>query len=243
MELETMHDREFYLAKAREHEMLEEVVTGTATMRSALDEVIGECDRTIPHSHGKLVFTKDLIEYLGDYFTLLSELSGEGVSCELGEDREWVHNVKGEFVLYAGAAVTTGIIFTLWAVLPVVGDVLATILCPSLLLRVKDAVVRNPRDKALQTKRDEILGPVYEIIDGIDQDISKCFIMDHYHNERPRFEETYRSLPSAEREAVDSHLHSYLGAGGMPGMDEIMLNDYLSGLLVPEAEPKPKGDA
>lgn len=235
--LQTVHDQEFYLTKAREHELLEEVIDGTATMRSTLDALIKECDWTTHCSHGKLAFTKDLIEYLEDYFSVVSELSAEEVSCKLGKDREWVHNLKGGVVLYAGSgAVSAAVVYVLWPILPLLGDILAFPLLAGGFIRLKDAVVRKPRDRALQKKRDEILGPLYNVVDEIDQDIGKCFTIEHYHNARPRFEQTYAALTADERAPVHDYLFGLLGAGGMPDMDQTQLKDYLSGLLASEGD-------
>lgn len=230
--LETQHDQEFYLTKAEEHPLLEDVVTGTATMRSKLDSLIERCDRKYSTHRGKLARTKHLMSHLGDYFLALSGLSGQAPATKFDKDWEWVHEVKGEAALYLGAgAVSIGTVFFLWPILPLVLDILAFPVLAGGFIRLKDKLVGAPRDNALQKRRDQILQPIYQLAADVDQDIGKRFILNHFHHARPRFEQTYHTLEPKEREQVDTQLYALLGVGGMRDMDEIQLEDYLKSLI------------
>lgn len=95
---------------------------------------------------------------------------------------------------------------------------------------LRDLIARF--DGQLEEKTDEDpIQQLYRAANIVDSLIGRCFLFDHFHDNRPCFERTYAALPQEERAAVDDYLFRLLGAGGIPGMDETRLKEYLSGLL------------
>lgn len=81
---------------------------------------------------------------------------------------------------------------------------------------------------------------LYDAIDDIDADIDVCFLPEYFLTDRERFDEVYPSLSEGQRREVNAQLYAFLGAGGIPSMDETQLRDYLAVLL--ETEGAGNGD-
>lgn len=105
---------------------------------------------------------------------------------------------------------------------------------------LRDLIARF--DGQLEEKTDEDhIQQLYRAANIVDLLIGRCFIFDNFHDNRPCFERTYAALPQEERASINDYLFGLLGAGGIPGMDEIWLNGYLSGLLEPKAGARHDG--
>ena len=230
--LDTQHDREFYEAKAEEYPLLEQVIAGETTLTNHLDEVVAQFKPTGSFASNGSRF----VSHFSGHIKMLAELSDDWI--ELSDLRKFDHVRCG---VYLAGSFPLG--YTIGTLLVALGLPLAAIvlLIPCGLggNTLYSKLLEKVGEPILKKKRAEVLEPVYELSSRLDADIDRCFIFDNFNSSRERFGQTYHTLEPEEREQVDEQLHSYLGAGGMPGMDEIQLNDYLSGLLEPEVE----GDA
>lgn len=227
MELETVHDRGFYEAVAEEHPLLETIIQGETTLKDGLDMLLTSLKKP----------EKETIETL----QLIARL-GEGEDNPIGKMPHY-NRLKGALrytAVYMGGIVTVGGIVgvLLAALVPVLswGALAALGIGAAVGGSVGCGALADSDEKKclgrIKKKREEFLKAIYDIAAVLDRDISLCFMLDHFRDNRERFAQTYISLPDDEqREAVDEQLFSYLAAGGMPGMDEIQLRRYLGGLL------------
>ncbi len=85
-----------------------------------------------------------------------------------------------------------------------------------------------PLDKK---RKDEIFGPLHKAAGHLDSEIAAVFAIEHFREAPEHFGRMYPLLSNEQRKYVDGQLLDFLGAGGMPGMDETRLKDYLGGLL------------
>ena len=226
MELDMQHDREFYLVKAEECPPFERVLYGETSLTETLDAVVNSLE--VPDDA-----TKDLILMIAN----LSDHPGkeEMVRVRVGEKRHDIKMVK-LCCVYSLRGVTLIEAMTAIILLPEVSPA-ATLYAATVLgmggtaeARLKDITSK------ISKAREEILKPLYSTASRLDREIGICFSPEHFRYAQQRFEETYHVLSGDEQETVDAQLHSFLGVGGMPGMDEIQLNDYLNGLLTPEGD-------
>ncbi len=232
MLLETMHNSKFYEGKAEKHFLLKRVIEGEGRLTDLLDSLM----RT---SYEPDFFHDCYLPMLKDLY----ESEGVAINKSLPSYNENIEFLKVIGISGVGGLSTvtlTGALLLLFPPTAPVGLVLVaagTGIATGLGGIVWSLSKQDKLSKAsIKKKRENILKPLYEIAGQLDTDISHCFIMNHFHNTRPRFEETYRALSGDEREVVNKQLFRYLGVGGMPGMDEIQLNEYLEKLPEPEAE-------
>lgn len=80
------------------------------------------------------------------------------------------------------------------------------------------------------------LALLYDAIQEIDADLDICFLPEYFHTDTERFEQNYPSLSKGDRQYIDCCLFRLLGAGGIEGMDEQQLKEYLGGLLKAEGD-------
>lgn len=238
MGLDTMHDREFYLAKTEEYPLLAEAIEGTATFRGRLDDLVG----MITGREGAPPETAYPGEDFSTYLTMLEDISSAGLDV-----KGLAHSGLDMSLYGTGRAVTRfflgiGALGAIGLLIPPLATIEAVALCVGGTL---GGFFGNEtkKYKKLRKKAQEIFAPAYKAAEAVDAGIGKCFILEHFADTiadaRPRFEETYRTLSGEEREAVDAQLYAFLGAGGITSMDENQLKEYLGGLLVPKVE----GDA
>lgn len=221
--LQTEHGREFYLAQAGENELLETVLYGETSLTETLDAVFDSLDK--PDDD-----TKDLLLMIADH----SDFPGAEELVEGFPYRDELEMLKEltKGMLRAGAAFITAVtgIIILPGAVPAAVMYLSTVLGMGGIGRgAWKGILRY--DKKISKAKEELLKPLYSAAASLDREIGVCFAPEHFRCAQPRFEETYRVLSKDEREAVDAQLHDYLGAGGMPGMDELQLKEYLGGLL------------
>lgn len=226
MGLETMHDHEFYLARAGEHELLEQVVAGETTLTNHLDDLVAQFKPStgfFASSDGS-----QLMNHFSAYVKMLAELSE--VKLELSDYKKF-GNVR--FAVYLVSTYPLG--YALGILFVALGTPLGlAVLCGGGATVLYNKLLKKVGQPILKKKRAEVLEPVYELSSQLDADIGRCFLLDHFRGAPKRFERTYRSLSGEEREEVDAQLYGLLGAGGMPGVDEQQLREYLSGLSEPE---------
>jgi len=217
MELETMHDRGFYKAKAKEESLLEQVIAGDTTFKERLDWFMG----TFP------VIPTEFEEYLDT----LAEVGATGLNKnELMERYSALHWGCFKDI---GQGLAIGFL-GLGIVLSVFGPL---VIAEPLIAAAGGGGIRALRKKRnyltdTRKRKDEIFKPLYNVAESIDYQIGRCFLLNHFRDNRECFEETYTGMSGTEREVTDELLYGLLGVGGMKGMDEIQLNDYLSGLLL-----------
>lgn len=233
MALDTMHDRGFYEARAREHELLEQVIAGETTFTATLDSLLE------PMS----VKGEKLLSYMQVVGGLAEQQCG-GIPERFPHKKNLVQYLKEFGVLMGGIFGGTGAAFGLAALLvPIIPPAILLVPLGFSTSVYGGACLAENQEEAnlneLKERRAELLKPVYDIAAALDRDIGLCFVLDYFRDNRPCFEQTYSALGQDERTQVDERLYAFLGAGGIPGMDEIQLEDYLSGLLAPVVE----GDA
>ena len=216
MELETMHDREYYLAKAAEHPLLEQVIAGDATFKEQLDGIMEI--------------------YLGgftgfkEYLDILAEVGTTGLNKDdllkrygtlyWAPLQNYVHG-------FAIGAIGLGIILSAVGPFVIVEPLIAAAGGGGIrALRKKRKYLTDTRKR-----KDEIFKPLYDAAESIDSQIGMCFLLNHFNDNRERFEVTYTGMSGMEREVTDELLSGLLGVGGMKNMDEIQLGDYLTGIL------------
>ncbi len=230
MELETMHDREFYEAKAEEYPLLERILTGKVTFRGTLERLVDKINNDYRSTNG--VFKQApigwLIYKMGDYFTRVLDLAPYKLDRNILEKNK-NNNRTTEYIMASGFAAILVAATSLF--LPPAGALFAV--SGGSLGTFKGGL--SLAERKMRKDCEKFLSPFYLAAESLDADIGRCFMLEHYSNARPRFEQTYLSLePEDERKVVNAQLQSYLRAGGMKGMDELQLNDYLSGLLTPQ---------
>lgn len=221
------------LYQGEEHTLLGDVIAGRTTFRQSLEGIVGELKQTPAKA---LECDGESLVRFEELLGLVDALSEEKLdAADLNNTAEIMYLFrylkKGVFK-NAVLSVATGVFFYL----PVIGlvSLLAgpwfwakSIQYGLVACSAADAV-KNP---------EKVLAPLYEAADSLDAiAIDSSFVFDIFNSARPRFEVVYAALPSKEREAVDKQLYRFLGAGGMPGMDELQLKDYLGGIL--EKAPK-----
>ena len=244
MEIEIMHDREFYEAKAKDYPLLGQVIRGETSFTGHIDSIFQQMARDRKtNSESYILVASFSIDKgpLEDFATCLEtivELSDyHGPLEDIREAMRNYWDVKsgkdfkkvwltGNLGVYGA----TAIFFELGVMLAGGGG-----------LRAWAKKLKKNRAAVKSTKRkcDTVLSPIYEAAEQLDHEIATFFAAEHFDSARNQFERTYPLLSDGQREQVDTQLYGLLGAGGMKNMDEIQLNDYLSGLL----EPKVEGDA
>lgn len=224
MELETMHDREFYLAKAKEHKLLEDVLSGATTLKGHLDYLIGGLENPL------LVKRGESLRGFREYLTLLVDLE---IPLEEKEDLELRAKCLGNrvtnkmFYYFYMTGVGFGGIMLFLPPFSLAEPLVMGISYAGL----KATVPLYRLGEDTRKRKGEVFSPLYEIADMLDENIGREFVLDHFMTAKERFEQTYLTLTSDERAPIDDYLHNLLGVGGMKGMDEIQLNDYLTGIL------------
>ncbi len=228
MELDMQHDREFYLAKAEECPPLKRVFYGETSLTETLDAVVNSLE--VPDDA-----TKDLLLMIAN----LSDHPCKGEQEEGPPYQDGFEMVK-QCCKYSLRGVTFIKAMTAILLLPEVAPASA-LYAATVLGMGSTARGHFWRDitSKISKAREEILKPLYEHVERFDYEIAALFAVEHFDSARTRFEQTYPVLSDRQRQYADEQLHSYLGAGGMKGMDETQLNEYLTGLLVPQME----GDA
>lgn len=234
MELETMHDRGFYLAMAEKHpSFLEEIIAGEKGFAETLGELIlaAEGDEN------------DALENLQGYLAVLAEFSmfeDEGIvstGSQAAEDYgSWVKgnanyekaNKKADAIGYPSILTVLGGS----AMFIILANPLGAALAVAGYLGILKAASVESEPKG---KRKNALSLIQETVtpfcEQLDLHVMTFFAANYFNNARDHFEQTYPLLERGQRKTVDAQLHSYLGAGGIRGMDEVQLKDYLTGLL------------
>ncbi len=253
MELETMHDREFYEAMAKEHPILEQVIAGETTLKECLDEILAEMDKTtsIRAAIDITLGRSEVRNHFPGYLNLITGLVWDQLDQEIKSESlfavekyaSWVGGDTYKKILRgAGGGLTTAgglgiaaIILGITSLPLLIAFTLGASGCA--FTTSAGAALSDFLTQKVKKKCYNVLGPIYNAAEVLDTDIGCCFILEHFNSARPRFEQTYIALGQEEQAQFDTQLYGMLGAGGMKGMDEIQLNDYLSGLQ------KPKGDA
>ena len=257
MELETMHDREFYEAKAKDYPLLEQVIRGETSFTGHIDSIFQQMARDRKtNSEAYVLVASFSIDKgpLEDFATCLEtivELSDHHGPLE--DIREAMRNywdvksgkdfkkvwLTGNLGMYGLAAIVYAGLF-----LFVPGGALLELglmLAGGGGIRAWAKKLKKNRAAVESTKRkcDTVLSPIYEAAEQLDHEIATFFAAEHFDSARNQFERTYPLLSDGQREQVDTQLYGLLGVGGMKNMDEIQLGDYLSGLL----EQRASGDA
>jgi len=212
---EYARQREFYRESARDSEFLEEIVKGDTTFKKRLDLIMK-----------MYVAPMDFKKYLD----VLAEQGATGLNKDELMERYntlfWgAFKDLGQGI--AIGAIGIGIFLSAVGPLFIVEPLIAA-------AGVKGIrALRKKRKYLIDTRKrkEEIFRPLYDAAESIDYQTGMCFLLNHFHDNRERFEETYRGMPQEEREEANNTLYGLLGVGGMKNMDQIKLDDYLSGVL------------
>ena len=220
--------REFYTERAKACMLLEDVIAGETTLKGHLNGLMWMAG--IPDPCKRFKEYLDLITGLGAAGLDRGELEKRYNALYIGEVGSTKKDVKdfGEYLsLYAvmiGAVLCAIPPFTLAEPLVIAGGGACLV-----------ALRRSRRYYADTKKRkDEIFGPLHKAAESLDRQIGACFLLDHFMNSRERFEQTYAGMSAEERQAANKMLYGFLAAGGIEGMDEQGLKEYLGGLPRPE---------
>ncbi len=215
-----------------EHTLLGDIVAGRTTFRESLDDIVRQLKEVpaTPQEGDR----KSLDRFEG-FATLVDTLSDEGLdTADLTNAARMIWGFKymrKAALRNAGLSVATGA----FMYVPVVG--LASLVAAGLFIwrfgiygtgtSLAADVVKHP---------EKALAPLYAAADSLDAaGIDSSFVFNLFTSARPRFESAYAALPAGGREQVGSQLYRLLDAGGIPGMDERQLKEYLTGLA--ENEP------
>lgn len=222
-----------YSEKAEQYPLLVDAIEGKVSVRGRLEAIVGQMDEAIgsPATSAELV---ECLEHDVEMLTTLGYLDAQPAAFDEGFSKEWL---KGYLVAAIPAAL---LIFSSVSMMPAMLPALgATFISAGLGIGFSTYLGQFFQRRATLRQRRPFLDAVYQAAETLDADIAFLFPEVQFRKARPRFEENYRRMPAHRQEAVNKQLHAYLAAGGIRGMDEIQLNDYLSGLLVQETE----GDA
>ena len=239
MVLETADDHEFYLAKAEEHPLLEEVIVGKTTLRDRFDELLD----TMEQESSSFKKGSPHLEGFKDYLRLLAELSWHYVAepsyryvnqQNAQGNAEALVNYKSNRLVVGGSGLAAVVGAVLWFLPPL--NILEYLLFTSGWARSALSFKSFAMGQKAKNNRAAVFSDVYAAADVVDEKIDRAFILESFGSTRPRFEQTYATLIPEELEQVDAQLYDLLGAGGIKGMDEIQLNDYLTGLLAPDGD-------
>ncbi len=221
-----------YDGEGGEHTLLGDVIAGRTTFRESLDDIVRQL-KEAPATSGE-GDRKSLDRFEG-FATLVDTLSDEGLdTADLTNTATMIWGFKymrKTALRNAGLSLATGA----FMYVPVVG--LASLVAAGWFLSkftlygfvtaICADVVKHP---------EKALAPLYAAADSLDAaDIDSSSVFNLFTPARPRFESAYAALPAGEREQVGSQLYRLLDAGGIPGMDERQLKEYLTGLA--ENEP------
>lgn len=251
MDFDMTNDRRFYETMADKYPMLKNVIDGDTTLTDGLDRVISTIEdaaRCDPIARKKPQIVADALQRFQEYFGILVELNSgmeAGNRTEIsevlqeyqtwtgGDMRKWYNKMKWGTLISGGISLLGGIALNLIGLLAIGAP-----LCFGGLAELTVSIAAEGRYRG-QTQRTwrnlkEQFGPIYELAEQLDKCIDRAFICDRFHDDQACFERTYAALTADERAPVNDYLFRLLGVGGMPGMDEIQLKSYLSGLLKPE---------
>ncbi len=225
--------REFYTERAEGCMLLEDVIEGGTTLKEHLEGLM-------------MMGIHNPCQRFKEYLDLIT---GLGMAWHMGLDREKREELEKRYnALYIGefGGAKMGLKdlaenYSIYAIM--FGALLCAIppftLAEPLLIAGGGAslvALRRSRRYYADTKKrkDEIFGPLHKAAECLDREIGACFLLDHFMHSRERFEQTYAGMSGKERETTGEMLYGFLAAGGIPGMDQDMLQDYLEGLPEPE---------
>lgn len=223
--------QEFYREKAEHSKLLDDMITGEDTFKKRLDWLIEMVEPYNPHKQ------------FGEYLDFITELGATGLDREELEKR---YNALFMAIFKDAGQFLSVCAIGIGAILCIVGPLI--VMEPLVVAAggASIAALRKSRKycKDTQKRKDEIFKPLYDVAESLDHQIGTYFLLNHFSDNRKRFEETYVGMSEKEREAADELLYEFLSAGGMRGMGELELKDYLEGLPEPEVEffAEPEGD-
>lgn len=229
MLLETDEVRQYYLERAENDPLLQGIVAGKKTFTGCLDDCI-----TGLKERGWVSYAEEgevtPLQGFSSLIKTLSELSEEGLEVKK-------HYMNAEYLARYKASKTQCKV----SVPIAIGALIGLLIPPSAAIEIFyftvgalcSGVSGPPLIKGWKARRnpEKTFAPVYGAAQHHDSHIGRSFILEHFHKARPRFEQTYIALDQEERKEVDEQLHGYLRAGGIPGMDQNQLKDYLTGVL------------
>lgn len=236
---ETLHTREYYLEKAEGNASLHNAIAGMdwrfdrlVTFEGSLDCILAGLEEWSVSDFFKRADIREFRDYviivqefLKDTGTQLdaSPLCNDAIALGTYGRHQVMAPINGSVTVVCGIllVIPGGFLFDLGA-LALNGFLYAT------------ESKKVKAGKFVKDNREEVFAQLYDAARSLDHDIGRCFLLDHFRGAPKRFEQTYRSLSGEECEAIDAQLYALLEAGGMPGMDEQQLREYLSGLSEPE---------
>ena len=225
--LQIESEREYYLGKVGEFPLMQDIVSGETTLGSSLDELLDRMEQ-----ESKFFKKNDLIlEEFKSYLDLMTELNnGMGLN-RFEENAAAIANYKRTLLVLGGSGLAAIGGLVLLAFPPF--NALEYVLYYGGVFGSFKSIRTASRAKK---DRKKAFGQLYSIADANDDRIGQLFVMEHFTTAPKRFEQTYLALDQEERAQVDTQLYAMLGVGGIKGMDEHQLDDYLSRLQRQEAK-------
>lgn len=225
--LETTHARDYYLSIAERYPPFEPVIAGDDSLVHWIDRIAVDIGNTEEETPVRL------------------EALCELYNGEVPPDEKIPHESLGKLMASGMGYIVAGVYLPAFAgiaaimfIPPPLGELLgvpllfSTPFCGFLAPIVGTA----KRWERLGERRKEALQPLYGVVESLDADISRCFILEDFEGCRGRFELTYRSLTPGERAGVEQELCRRLEAGAID-MGEAELGKYLDSLTVSEVAP------
>ncbi len=218
--LDTVHDTEFYIEIAEDHDLLEQILGGETSLEAEMDYFLRKMELT------------DCTKNFKDYLSLLKDLGAIYLDTTDLEKRckalIWGELQNVGYVFGLGAVTLGGILlavppFTIAEPLIVAaGGGLA-------------AALHKNQDYIQDTKKRKhsIFDPVCDLAEHYDRDIGRAFMLDDLIHRRERFGITYRNLSYGERAFVNEELVEYLEAGILE-IGSLELEQYLDSVMEEE---------
>ena len=219
--LEAQLNRDYYLEKAVEYPLLEQVLAGETTFKGRLDEIFDK----MGYESSFILMRHDSLEEFQEYLELLEDLSAEDLDKDSqGQRARVMLRYRSSQMKSIASFATIGLLLifppSVFGALLFWGAIgVGTWYAGSTSEAVK-----------LRERREEFFAPVYQTAETIEAQIGRCFVMEDFHNVPKRFGRTYPALTPQEQEAVHAQLYTRLHAGALD-MSEPELSEYLGSLL------------
>ncbi len=231
-----------YIEKAVTRPLLDGIVRGETSFAEELERYLEGCESPPKGTKSFRRFAEEVYRPYKEYVLLASELAPRALSEEQANDAiEYCaavcvlplvggFNDASWWIEIGSSAVSV--------VLPVPFNLIPLALMGAGALAYFSSRPLVNSLKRIVKRKDDCLGPLRDAARCLDRDISRCFLIEHFMENRPRFEKTYRSLSAYELEETRAELSRMLASGCLD-MGEGELESYLAGIESQETTPAP----
>ena len=231
---EMQERKEGYLARAEIRPLLDEIVRGEKSFTEEFERTMAECESP-PKGMGSLVrFIEEVYQPYKDYVLLASELAPAALSEEQANDAIEYCSAVGVFPLIGGFNGASWWLemgsSAVSVVLPIPFNLIPLALMGAGALGYFSSRGIVKSLKKTLGKKEECLGPLRDAARCLDWDVARCFLYEHFMDNRPRFEKTYRGMSAWERQDADAELSRMLSAGCLD-MGKTELDNYLRSIV------------